>query len=169
MRVRVRHLFALCALGASACASAPVVEEPVLGTFEKRPPKPPGCAFDLFEDHSPNRPYRVLGTLPLQTNEWLGARKRKALLHKTVCEAGADAVFLPRPEERTVGNVHLREYLALFIVYTDVPRRAAPDAPLSPLSVPSGADYVVPIGEEVMGDTHGTEVRQHEAPGPDGE
>jgi hypothetical protein len=162
MLVRLRFLLSVVAAGASACASAPVVEEaPALGAFEKHPPKPPGCAFDLFEERPPPRPYRVLGTLPLSTNNWLGARKRKALLRKTVCEAGADAVYLPRPEERAVGNLHLREYLALFIIYTDGPQRGAPDAPTPP--PPSGEDYTVPISEELMGDTHGTEVREQQA------
>ena len=79
----VRSGVLLCVLSLAACASSPEVKAPpVTHTFEKRPPKPPGCAFDLFEDRTPPRPYVVLGSLPLQTNEWLGARKRKALLRK---------------------------------------------------------------------------------------
>ncbi|WP_164012660.1 hypothetical protein [Pyxidicoccus trucidator] len=169
MPVRLRFLLSsLAGVGVSACAAAPVVEEPVVSTFVKLPPKPWGCAYELFEDREPSRPYRVLGTLPLRTNEWLGARKRKALLRRTVCEAGADAVLLPRPEERVVGDMNVREYTAIFIAYTDVPARTEPDAAPPPLPPPSGEDYTVPISEEVMGDTEGTEVRQ-EATEPDWE
>ena len=171
----VRFGVLLPVLTLAACASSTGVKAPegvapaVTSTFEKRPPRPPGCAFDLFEDREPPRPYVVLGALPVQTNEWLGGKRRKALLRKTVCEAGADAVLLQRPEERAMAHVRVREYTALFLAYTDVPARVDPDAPPPPLPPPSGGDYAVPISEDLMGDTHGTEVRTQEAAESDGE
>lgn len=160
---------AACASSPSPGEKAPEGEAPAVSTFEQRPPRPPGCAFDVFEDREPPRPYVVLGALPVQTNEWLGGKQRKALLRKTACEAGADAVLLQRPEERAMAHVRVREYTALFLAYTDVPARVDPDAPPPPLPPPSGGDYAVPISEDLMGDTHGTEVRTEPPPEADWE
>lgn len=157
----VRPGVLLCVLSLGACAS-PEVRAPEPHAFEKRPPRPQGCDFDLFEDRTPPRPYVVLGTLPVQTNEWLGAKQRKALLGKTVCEAGADAVLLQRPEERAMARVRLREYTALFLAYTDVPAPVDPDA-VPPAPPPPGDGYTIPVSEELLGDTRGNVVRTQEA------
>ncbi len=151
----------LAVVGVSACASAPAkadVQAPPAReryTFVKRPAKPRGCAFEVFEaPREPVRPYEVLGTLPMSTNVWLGEKGREALLRDTACRAGADAVLLPAPSERTVGDIQVREYQATFVAYTDA--SATPEAH-EVLAPPADEGTVfVPIGEDVLGDTNGT-------------
>ncbi|MFP2931812.1 hypothetical protein ACLESO_42890 [Pyxidicoccus sp. 3LG] len=159
-------LSVLAVVGASACASRPEVpDEPEVSVaraeprprhpFVKRPSKPKDCAFEVFEAREPERPYVVLGKLPVEANVWLGTRGRKALLRKTACRSGSDAVLLPPPTERTVGDIQVREYTAVFIAFTDGAAPAAPaEAPPSDENV-----ILVPIGEELLGDTDGTQVR----------
>jgi hypothetical protein len=166
MPVRLTVLLsALAVVGAMACASTPQASEPPAPpaqphSFVKRPAKPKGCAFDVFEAREPPRPYEVLGTLPVSANMWLGARGRKALLKDTACRAGADAVLLSTPSERTVGNTQVREYEAVFIAYTDVPATPAPEASAPPeVEPPAEGAVVVPIGEDLLGDTEGTMTR----------
>lgn len=158
-------LTVLAALGVSACASTPPPPSPVHAppdthAFVKRPAKPKGCDFAVFEAREPPRPYTVLGTVPLSTNEWLGAKGRKKLLGDTACRSGADAVLLPQPSERQVGQQYVREYTAVFVAYTDVPAPVSPAKALPPHGEPPGEDVIlVPIGEEVLGDTEGTMTR----------
>jgi hypothetical protein len=156
----------LCALALSACAHSPPEKAAVSSTFVKRPSKAPGCDFEVFEEREPPRPYGVLGKLPMRTNEWTGVRGRKALLADSVCRAGADAVILPRPVERRLVNERVRDYEALFIVWTDVAAPRAEDEELPPLPVnhgppPSPEDgyILVPVGPEWPGDTIGTQER----------
>ena len=165
MSVRPAVLLSLLAsLGVSACASTPAPPAahvpPDTGAFVKRPAKPRGCDFEVFEAREPSRPYTVLGTVPLRTNEWLGARGRKKLLGDTACRSGADAVLLPHPSERQVGARYVREYTAVFVAYTDGPAPVEPAPVLAPPVEPSEEGVIrVPVGEEVLGDTEGTMTR----------
>lgn len=151
-------------VGASACASTPVrveeVKAPREAHFVKRPAKPRDCAFEVFEaPREPGRPYEVLGTLPVDTNMWLGAKGRKTLLRDTTCRAGADAVLLSRPSERMMGNTQMREYVAVFIAYTDGAGARASDAaesPVPPVESEKGDILFVPVGEDLLGDTEGS-------------
>lgn len=157
----------LAASGVAACASAPLlVEAPpkTLHTFLHRPAKAPGCDFEVFEEREPPRPYGVLGKLPMRTNEWLGPRGRKRLLQETVCRAGADAVILPRPEERQVVNARVRDYEAVFIAYTDVPAPPPEDGEVPPPPSPEDGYILVPVGPEWPGDTIGIEERKGTKP-----
>jgi len=103
---------------------------PARHAFVARPAREPGCAFEVFEEREPSRPYEVLGVLPVSGNEYLGKEGRKALLQDTVCRAGADAVVLPRPFERLVaGRRQVREYEARFVVWKDSPSEKDAAAP----------------------------------------
>lgn len=156
----------LCALVLGACAHSPPEKAPVHYTFIKRPAKAPGCDFEVFEEREPPRPYGVVGRLPMRTNEWTGARGRKALLAETVCRAGADAVLLPRPSERLVVNERVRDYEAVFIAWTDVPAPRAEDEEPPPLPMnygpppsPEEGYIIVPVGPDWPGDSIGTQER----------
>lgn len=148
---------------AAACASAPPVKAASSHTFVKRPARAPGCDFEVFEEREPPRPYGVLGKVPLRINEWVGAKGRKALLQDTACQAGADAVLLPRPAERRVMNERVRDYEAVFITWMDVPAPPAEDEAAPPPPPEDGA-ILVPVGPEWPGDTLGTEVRKGTKP-----
>ncbi len=155
-----------CALALSACAHSPPEKAAGPSTFVKRPARAPDCDFEVFEEREPPRPYGVLGRLPMSTNEWTGARGRKALLADTVCRAGADAVILPRPVERRLAKELVRDYEAVFIAWTDVPTPRAEDEALPPLPVnhgpppsPEEGYILVPVGPEWPGDTIGTQER----------
>lgn len=146
----------------SACASTPSVSPERPTAFVSRPAREPGCAFEVFEQREPPRPYALLGVVPLTANEFLGQKGRKALLQATACQSGADAVLLPHPAERMVaGGRRVREYEARFLTWTDVPARVA-DEDLPPFQVRTGPAptaeegyVIVPVGPEWPGDTIG--------------
>jgi hypothetical protein len=163
MRV-IRMLWGVLAAGAlvSACATPGAKREPL--KFKKWPSKPPDCQFDVFEeDFEPQRPYDVLGTLPFDGNQWLGEKGRKEVLRETACKAGADAVLLSRPYERSLGKQLIRSYDVRFAVYTDVPpppevqaERAEANKPPPPRS----PDTVVIPSSEWTEDVEGAAVIQ---------
>lgn len=101
---------------AGACATSGQLHDDRL--FLERPPKPEGCEFEVYEQREPPRKYEVIGTLHLTDNERLGERGRKGLLAETVCKAGADAVILSRPVERTSAAGRVRDYEAQFISFS---------------------------------------------------
>ncbi|MCE9670101.1 hypothetical protein LY474_20085 [Myxococcus stipitatus] len=109
-------------LGACVTGPSPQSVAPARHVFVARPARELGCAFEVFEEREPSRPYEVLGVLPISANEYVGKEGRKALLQDTACRAGADAVVLPRPFERMVaGRLQVREYEARFVVWKDSP------------------------------------------------
>ncbi|MCP3140002.1 hypothetical protein [Pyxidicoccus xibeiensis] len=154
-------LLLLAVLSLSACAArprAPEVEQASRQEFPfvRLPSKPRDCAFEVFEERQPPRPYTVVGVLPVSVNMWLSPKRRKALLRDTACRSGSDAVLLPKPAERTVGDIQVREYQAVFVAWSD---GSAPVVEAPPASAPDEDVVVVPIGEEFLGDTEGTQVR----------
>ena len=168
----------LSCAGLCACATPPRVAEPAPAPeptptltlartwhrFEARPSKPPDCDFEVHEEREPPRPYRQIGVLPFTTNAWMSAAARKRALRETACEAGADAVLLPRPEVRWMSlgskqSEELREYQARFVIWTE---GASPEAAASPESAPATPEpgvLVVPAGPEWPGETEGTSTR----------
>ena len=122
----LKSLTVLAAALELACASSASRELRPEERFpvEKRPAKSPDCAFELYEQFAPTRPYRVIGTVPLN----MGKSGRddafsiKGELRKTVCGTGADAVRLELlPEPRVVGGSLQREFRVSLLVYTEAP------------------------------------------------
>ncbi|XXF77695.1 hypothetical protein P2318_32290 [Myxococcaceae bacterium GXIMD 01537] len=151
----------------SACATSATGSGSRRASFEARKPRPPDCDFEVFEAREPPRPYRVLGTLPFESNAWVGAKGRKEALRPTACKAGADAVLLPHPSSRWLklgSNSHeVREYEARFLLYTDVPDPEAPPPEPPPPEPPPGT-VLIPAPEWVEG-TWGTSTTRVEEPG----
>jgi hypothetical protein len=156
-------LFVLCV--APACVTAPAARV----AFKPWPSRPADCAFEVFEDREPPRPYEALGELSFDSNPWLGEQGRKEALRETVCRSGADAVLLSHFTERKVGTERVRTYSARFVVYTDVPpppevqaARAAAAAAAQP-PPPPPADAVVVPAPDWMQDVEGTVVTPPQA------
>lgn len=159
----------LLAVLATACAGAGPSTQPEARwfAFKSRPPKVRGCEFDVFEDLKPARPHVLIGRLPMEISDYVGARGRKALLADTACESGADAVYLPPPSERSLAEgQRVREYLAHFLVWTDTPQAPLSDDDLPPLIVREGPQptaedgyIVVPVGPEWPEGSIGVETR----------
>ncbi|MFY1829524.1 hypothetical protein ACN47A_26660 [Myxococcus fulvus] len=151
----------------SACASSPqaVLSRP--RDSVTRPAKAPGCAFEVFEQREPPRPYAEVGTLAMTTNEYLGEQGRKELLQETACLMGADAVLLPRPAERKLaGGQRVREFEARFIAWTDVPAPVAGDPPPldeRPARRAEDGYLLIPVDPEWTGESIGTAVREDQA------
>jgi hypothetical protein len=149
----IRVLSLLCAAAlAGGCATSGHVRD--IRLFAERPPKPPDCKFEVYEQVEPPREYEVIGTLSLQGNEWLGKSGRKELLSETVCQAGADAVILSHPAERKVANTWVSEYEARFISYAPgaTEPAALPDLPPAEpgaIVAPRGMEWP----EEAMGES----------------
>jgi hypothetical protein len=156
MHTRRSHLIALlaCAL-LGACVTGAGSQRQA---FVSRPPKPPGCDFEFFEDREPPRPYVVLGTLAFNGNQWLGEQGRKEALRETVCQSGADAVLLSAGVERMVGRERIREHEARFVAWSDGPAPQEPQAEPAPAPHPPGT-VVVP-SSPWMEDTEGTAVQK---------
>ncbi|NVJ28249.1 hypothetical protein HUW62_44285 [Myxococcus sp. AM011] len=169
----VRRSLSSCLLAAcvSACATSRQVVPEAPPVVVQRLAREPGCAFEVFEEREPPRPYAELGTLTMTGNEWLGAKGRKELLQETVCLMGADAVLLPHPAERKLASGHgaggqrLREYEARFVAWTDVPARVArleDPPPLDqrpPLTAEDGY-LIIPVDPEWTSESIGTAVRE---------
>nr|BDT38234.1 hypothetical protein MFMH1_79030 [Myxococcus sp. MH1] len=162
-----RRPLSMCLFAAvlgAACASSPqtVVSRPQASVT--RPAKAPGCAFEVFEQGEPSRPYAEVGTLSMTTNEYLGEEGRKELLQETVCLMGADAVLLPHPAERKLaGGQRVREFEARFISWTDVPAPEVGDPlPLDDRPVRGAEDgyLIIPVDPEWTGESIGTAVRE---------
>lgn len=162
-----RRPLSMCLFAAvlgSACATSPrtVVSRPLASVT--RPAKAPGCAFEVFEQGEPPRPYAEVGTLSMTTNEYLGEEGRKELLQETVCLMGADAVLLPHPAERKLaGGQRVREFEARFIAWTDVPAPEVGDPPpLDDRPVRGAEDgyLIIPVDPEWTGESIGTAVRE---------
>lgn len=164
----VRRSLSSCLLAAcvSACATSRQVAPEVTPIPVQRLAREPGCAFEVFEEREPPRPYAELGTLAVTGNEYLGKQGRKELLQETACLMGADAVLLPRPTERKVaGGQRVREYEARFVAWTDVPARVAASEeppPLQQRAPPTAEDgyLVIPVDPEWTGESIGTSVRE---------
>ncbi|MFY2559066.1 hypothetical protein ACN469_15655 [Corallococcus terminator] len=163
-----RRSLSSCLLAAcvSACATSQQValEGPTLGV--QRPAREAGCAFEVFEEREPPRPYAELGTLAVTGNEYLDKQGRKELLQETACLMGADAVLLPRPAERKVaGGQRVREYEARFVAWTDVPARVSASdepPPLHQRPPPTAEEgyLIIPVDPEWTGESIGTVVRE---------
>ncbi|NTX11054.1 hypothetical protein HUA76_09675 [Myxococcus sp. CA056] len=157
-----------CVLAAcmSACATSAQVALEAHPVSVQRPAREPGCAFEVFEEREPPRPYAELGTLAVTGNEYLGAQGRKELLQETACLMGADAVLLPRPLERKVaGGQRVREYEARFVAWTDVPARVASSdepPPLHQRPPPTAQEgyLIIPVDPEWTGESVGTVERE---------
>jgi hypothetical protein len=153
-------LLVLCA--APACVTGPAAPS----AFTPWPSKPPDCAFELFEEREPSRPYETLGALAFDSTRWLGEAGRKEALRETACRSGADAVLLSRPSERKVGTERVRTYDARFVVYTDVPPppevQAARAAAAQPPPPPPSDAVVVPA-PDWMQEVEGTAITQPKA------
>lgn len=164
----VRRSLSSCLLAAcvSACATSSQVALEAPAVSAHRPAREPGCAFEVFEEREPPRPYAELGTLAVTGNEYLGAKGRKELLQESACLMGADAVLLPRPVERKVaGGQRVREYEARFVAWTDVPARVSPSdepPPLNQRPPPTAEEgyLIIPVDEEWSGESIGTVVRE---------
>jgi len=147
----IRILPLLCAAAFSAaCATSGQTRD--IRLFAERPPKSPDCEFEVYEQREPPHEYEVIGTLNLTGNQWLGERGRKDLLRETVCQAGADAVILLRPVERTGAAGTVRDYEAQFVSFAPgaLEPAALPDLPPAEpgaIVAPRGAEWP----EETMG------------------
>ncbi|MCP3065631.1 hypothetical protein LXT21_43380 [Myxococcus sp. K38C18041901] len=162
-----RRPLSLCLFAAvlgSACVSSPRATTGTRQVTLTRPARAPGCAFEVFEQGEPPRPYAEVGTLAMTTNEYLGEEGRKALLQETVCLMGADAVLLPRPAERKLaGGQRVREFEARFIAWTDVPAPGVGEPPpLDARPAPKAEDgyLIIPVDPEWTGESIGTAVRE---------
>ncbi|QSQ12413.1 hypothetical protein [Myxococcus landrumensis] len=162
---------------ATACASTPqaVPRGPRIArtfAFKSLPSRPPDCVFEVFEDQQPPRAHVVIGRLPMEVSDYVSAQGRKDLLRDTACRSGADAVLLPPPTERSLGQGYrVREYVAHFLVWADSPSAAAADDTLPPLITREGPQptaedgyVIVPVGPEWPEDSIGVEVRQVSPP-----
>lgn len=140
------------ALLSGACATSGQLRDVRL--FAERPSKPADCDFDVYEQREPPREYEVIGLLSLTGNEWQGAKGRKALLHDTVCQSGADAVILSHPVERKGATGRVYEYEAQFVSFSPgvLEPAALPDLPpaeAGAVIAPKGMEWP----EEAMGES----------------
>jgi hypothetical protein len=158
-----RVLGLLCAgVFAGACATTGQLHD--IRLFQSRPPKPPGCEFDVYEQREPPRDYEVIGTLNLSDNEWMGDSGRKKLLAETVCQAGADGVILSSPVERKSAAGRVREREAQFISFSLGSNEPAA-LPGRPAAEPGA--IVVPRGMEWPEESVGESTRKVEPARPE--
>jgi hypothetical protein len=141
--IRTLSLVAAAVLS-GACATSGQLQDVRL--FAQRPAKPADCQFEIYEQREPPQEYEVIGSLSLTGNEWQGAGGRKALLHDTVCQSGADAVILSRPVERQSAAGRVYEYQAQFVSFAPgaLEPAALPDKPPAEdgaIVVPSGMEW----------------------------